>query len=392
MLNLQSAPTLSLYIHTPWCVRKCPYCDFNSHTIKDELPEEQYLQALLSDLEQDLPRVWGRRVQSIFIGGGTPSVLSADFYDRLFSALRALLMLSANAEITMEANPGTTDYAKFKGFHEAGINRISMGVQSFDDQHLKALGRIHNADEVLKAFEAARKAGFTNINLDLMFGLPAQTVQQGLSDIEQALQLQPEHLSYYQLTIEPNTLFHAQPPSLPDDDRIWEIQREAQQLMVEQGYAQYEVSAYARPSRQCVHNRNYWEFGDYLGIGAGAHSKLTDVNQQKIRRLVKEKHPREYLNKTAQSSAIISEQVLSRNDLALEFMMNALRLSEGFPVALFAERTGLPITVVGEPLQQAEHQGLIEWTLESIRPTEKGKWFLNDLLTLFLKNDVSEIA
>ena len=381
-------PPLSLYIHTPWCVRKCPYCDFNSHEIKQELNEKQYLQALLTDVEQDLPRVWGRRIQSIFIGGGTPSVLSPDFYDRLFSALRALLMVSANAEITMEANPGTTDYARFRGFRGAGINRLSMGVQSFDDQHLKALGRIHNADEVLKAFDAARQAGFTNINLDLMFGLPGQTVQQGLSDIEQALRLQPEHLSYYQLTIEPNTLFHAQPPSLPDDDRIWGIQRKAQLRMTEQGYAQYEVSAYARPSRQCLHNRNYWEFGDYLGIGAGAHSKLTDVNQQKIHRLVKEKHPREYMSKTAQSGAIISEQVLSRDDLALEFMMNALRLSDGFPVTLFAERTGLPITVVEEPLQQAEHQGLIEWTLDIIRPTEKGKWFLNDLLALFLKDDV----
>ncbi len=390
MLNLISPPPLSLYIHTPWCVQKCPYCDFNSHAIKDDLPEEQYFQALLNDLEQDLPRVWGRRVQNIFIGGGTPSVLSPNFYDRLFSALRALLMVSANAEITMEANPGTTDYARFRGFRDAGINRLSMGVQSFDDQHLKALGRIHNANEVLKAYEAARKAGFTNINLDLMFGLPAQTVQQGLNDIEQALRLQPEHLSYYQLTIEPNTLFHAQPPVLPEDDNIWEIQHEAQQRMAEQGYAQYEVSAYARPSCQCSHNRNYWEFGDYLGIGAGAHSKLTDVNQQKIHRLVKEKHPREYLHKTAQSGAIISEQVVSRKDLALEFMMNALRLSEGFPVALFAERTGLPITVVEEPLQQAEHQGLIEWTLDTIRPTEKGKWFLNDLLALFLKDDVSE--
>jgi putative oxygen-independent coproporphyrinogen III oxidase len=389
MLNLTAPPPLSLYIHTPWCVQKCPYCDFNSHTIKGDLPEEEYLQALLNDLEQDLPRVWGRRVQSIFIGGGTPSVLSADFYDRLFSALRALLMINANAEITMEANPGTTDYARFRGFRDAGINRLSMGVQSFDDWHLKALGRIHSAEEVLKAFEAARQAEFTNINLDLMFGLPAQTVQQGLSDIEQALRLQPEHLSYYQLTIEPNTLFHAQPPALPEDDNIWEIQHEAQQRMADAGYAQYEVSAYAEIGRQCLHNRNYWEFGDYLGIGAGAHSKLTDVNQQKITRLIKEKHPREYLNKAAQSGAIISEQELSRNDLAIEFMMNALRLSEGFPVTLFNERTGLPITVVEEPMQRAEQQGLIEWTLDTIRPTEKGKWFLNDLLELFLRDEES---
>ena len=387
MLNLKSPPPLSLYIHTPWCVHKCPYCDFNSHAIKAQLPEEEYLKALLNDLEQDLPRIWGRKVQSIFIGGGTPSVLSSDFYEQLFSALRALVMISANAEITMEANPGTTDYEKFKGFREAGINRLSIGVQSFDDQQLQVLGRIHSADEVLKAFEAARKSGFSNINLDLMFGLPAQTVRQGLRDVEQALQLQPEHLSYYQLTIEPNTLFHNKPPALPDDDRIWEIQHEAQQRMAAHGFSQYEVSAYAKSNRQCFHNRNYWEFGDYLGIGAGAHSKLTDVNQQKITRLIKEKHPREYLDKTAQAEAIISEQVLSRSDLAVEFMMNALRLSEGFPVVLFSERTGLPITAVEEPLRRAEQRGLIDWSLDTISPTDKGKLFLNDLLALFLTDE-----
>jgi len=368
-------------------VRKCPYCDFNSHAIKDDVPERQYLQALLRDLEQDLPLVWGRRVQSVFIGGGTPSVLSPEFYDQLFSALRALVMISANAEITMEANPGTTDYEKFKGFRDAGINRLSMGVQSFDDQQLQALGRIHNATEVLKAFESARKAGFSNINLDLMFGLPGQTVQQGLEDVERALQLQPEHLSYYQLTIEPNTLFHAKPPVLPDDDRIWEIQHEAQQRMTTQGYLQYEVSAYAKANRQCFHNRNYWEFGDYLGIGAGAHSKLTDVNQQKISRLIKEKHPREYLSKASQASVVVNEQVLRRNDLAVEFMMNALRLTQGFPVALFSERTGLPISVVEEPLREAEQRGLIVWSLDTIEPTDKGKLFLNDLLALFLGSD-----
>ncbi|WP_455208143.1 radical SAM family heme chaperone HemW [Kaarinaea lacus] len=386
MLNLKSPPPLSLYIHTPWCVRKCPYCDFNSHAIKDQLPEEEYLKALLNDLEEDLPKVWGRRVQSIFIGGGTPSVLSPEFYDRLFSALRALVMINANAEITMEANPGTTDFAKFKGFRETGINRLSIGVQSFDDEKLQVLGRIHNANDVLNAFDAARQAGFTNINLDLMFGLPAQSVQQGLRDIEQALLLQPEHLSYYQLTIEPNTFFYNRPPSLPEDDLIWEIQHEAQLRIAENGFTQYEVSAYAQPNKRCAHNRNYWEFGDYLGIGAGAHSKLTDVNQQKIIRLIKEKHPREYLSKVSQSSLIIDEKTLNQNDLAIEFMMNALRLSAGFPVALFSERTGLPITVVEEPLQRAEQQGLIEWTMDTIRPTEKGLLFLNDLLGLFLRD------
>jgi oxygen-independent coproporphyrinogen-3 oxidase len=384
MLNLISPPPLSLYIHTPWCVRKCPYCDFNSHAIKGELPEAQYLQALLSDLERDLPRIWGRRVQSVFIGGGTPSVLSPEFYERLFSSLRAMLVINANAEITMEANPGTIDYERFKGFREAGVNRLSIGVQSFNDQHLRALGRIHNASEAVKAFETARNAGFANINLDLMFGLPSQSVEEGLRDIEEALALKPEHLSYYQLTIEPNTFFHAQPPVLPDDDLIYEMQHEAQQRIAGRGFGQYEISAYAKPGKRCAHNCNYWEFGDYLGIGAGAHGKLTDVNQRKIIRLIKEKHPREYLCKVAQSGAIVSEDVLSRHDLAFEFMLNALRLTEGFPAALFSERTGLQISVVEAPLRQAEQQGLIEWNLYTIKPTDKGQLFLNNLLELFL--------
>ncbi|MCI0504887.1 MAG: radical SAM family heme chaperone HemW [Gammaproteobacteria bacterium] len=385
MLNLISPPPLSLYIHIPWCVQKCPYCDFNSHAIKSELPEAQYLQALLNDLEQDLPRIWGRRVQSVFIGGGTPSVLSPEFYERLFSALRALLAVNVNAEITLEANPGTIDYERFKGFREAGINRLSIGVQSFNDRHLQSLGRIHSANQAIKAFEVARNAGFTNINLDLMFGLPSQSVEEGLRDIEQALMLNPEHFSYYQLTIEPNTFFHAKPPSLPDDDLIYEMQQEAQQRIAGRGFEQYEISAYAKPGKRCAHNCNYWEFGDYLGIGAGAHSKLTDVAQQKIIRLVKEKHPREYLSKAAQSGVIISEHVLNRHDLAIEFMLNALRLTEGFPAVLFSERTRLPITVVEAPLRQAEQQGLIEWGLHTVRPTDKGKLFLNNLLELFLQ-------
>ena len=288
MLNLISVPPLTLYIHTPWCVQKCPYCDFNSHAIKATVPEKDYLQAVLSDLEQDLPRVWGRRVQSVFIGGGTPSALSPEFYDRLFSELRALLMINATAEITMEANPGTVDYEKFKEFRETGINRLSMGIQSFEDQHLQILGRIHNSKDAFKAFELARKAEFENINLDLMFGLPSQSEEQALNDVNQAITLGPEHLSYYQLTIEPNTFYYAHPPILPDNDLIFHMQKEAQQMLAEHEYLQYEVSAYSRTGKQCMHNRNYWEFGDYLGIGAGAHGKLTDVNQQKISRLVKE--------------------------------------------------------------------------------------------------------
>ena len=384
MLNLQSAPPLSLYIHTPWCVQKCPYCDFNSHAVKDSVPEQDYLQALLSDLEQDLPRIWGRRVMSVFIGGGTPSVMSPDFYDRLFSELRARIMLGANAEITMEANPGTMDYEKFKAYRESGINRLSIGVQSFNNDHLKILGRIHDSTQAYKAIDTARQAGFDSINLDFMFGLPQQTVEKALQDVDQALAFKPEHLSYYQLTIEPNTYFFSHTPELPNDDLIWEIQSESQQRISDAGFKQYEVSAYAQPRRECMHNRNYWEFGDYLGIGAGAHSKLTDVNQRAIFRLVKEKHPREYINKATASSAIIDEKNLSRDDLAIEFMLNALRLSEGFSTQMFTERTGLPISIVEQSLQQAEEQGFISWELNSITPTDKGKLFLNNLLELFL--------
>ena len=387
MLNLSAPPPLTLYIHTPWCVQKCPYCDFNSHAIKNGIPEKQYLQALLSDLQQDLPLVWGRWVQSVFIGGGTPSVLSADFYDRLFSELRALLMIGANAEITMEANPGTVDYEKFQGFREAGINRLSIGVQSFNDQHLRQLGRIHSGGEAGDAFVAARSAGFDNINLDLMFGLPGQTHQQAISDINHALALAPEHLSYYQLTIEPNTFFASKPPHLPEDDESWQIQRDAQQLMDARGYAQYEVSAYAQAGRRCHHNENYWQFGDYLGIGAGAHSKLTDLNQRKLLRLVKEKHPRDYMEKATGSSPVIETKTLQRADIALEFMMNALRLSQGFSSQLFEERTGLPISSVERPLHEAEQKGLIQWDIHTIKPTERGRYFLNELLGLFLPDN-----
>ena len=368
----------------PWCAQKCPYCDFNSHAIKEPVPEQAYLQALLNDLEQDLPRIWGRRVMSVFIGGGTPSVMSPDFYDRLFSELRARIMLSANAEITMEANPGTIDYENFSGYREAGINRLSIGVQSFENDQLQALGRIHDSTQARRAIEIAREAGFKNLNLDLMFGLPAQSINQALNDIEQALEYAPEHLSYYQLTIEPNTYFYSKPPELSDDDLTWEIQKEAQSRIADAGYTQYEVSAYARNGRECYHNRNYWEFGDYLGIGAGAHSKLTDVNQGTVMRLVKEKHPREYINKAATPSVIISEQSLKKDDLTVEFMLNALRLCNGFETSLFSERTGLPISVVEKPLQRAEQLGLISWDMKKIVPTEKGKLFLNDLLELFL--------
>jgi len=324
---------------------------------------------------------------SVFIGGGTPSVMSPDFYDRLFSELRARLMFGANIEITMEANPGTIDYENFKGYREAGVNRLSIGIQSFNNDHLKNLGRIHDSEQACKAIEIARKAGFDNLNLDLMFGLPTQSVQQSLEDIEKALAFKPEHLSYYQLTIEPNTYFYSHTPALPDDDLIWEMQKEAQLRIADAGFKQYEISAYARPRHECNHNRNYWEFGDYLGIGAGAHSKLTDVNQRAIFRLIKEKHPREYIDKSATASRIVNEQSLTRNDLGIEFMLNALRLCSGFPAQLFTERTGLPIAAVEEVLKNAEQQGLIKWDIHLITPTEKGKLYLNNLLEMFLPED-----
>ncbi|MGD8558717.1 MAG: radical SAM family heme chaperone HemW [Gammaproteobacteria bacterium] len=384
MLNLKTPPPLSLYVHIPWCVKKCPYCDFNSHPLRDTIDENRYLEALLRDLEQGLERIWGRRVVSVFIGGGTPSTMSPDFYDQLLSALRARLMLNADAEITLEANPGTVDMERFQGFRAAGINRLSIGVQSFNDTQLQQLGRIHSGNEAQAALEAARAAGFDNINLDLMYGLPGQTRDDAIQDIKRALQLAPEHLSYYQLTIEPNTLFASQPPALPDDDERWDMQVQAQQLIGEQDYHQYEVSAYAKPGRQCMHNRNYWEFGDYLGIGAGAHSKLTDVNAQSVVRLAREKHPRDYMTKALEASPLIEEKTLSRGDLPLEFMMNALRLSEGFSTQMFEERIGLPITVAGDALQQAEQKELIQWDIHTIKPTERGFRFLDDLVAMFL--------
>jgi len=384
MLNLSAPPPLSLYIHTPWCIKKCPYCDFNSHEIKQELNEKTYLQALLTDVEKDLPRVWGRRINSVFIGGGTPSVLSPDFYHRLFSDLRALFQLSANAEITMEANPGTVDAGYFREYKESGINRLSIGIQSFNNKQLQLLGRIHDSDLAKDAIEIARKAGFDNLNLDLMFGLPSQAISDAENDLQLALSFLPEHISYYQLTIEPNTYFYTHKPQVPDDDTCWEMQKLAMDLLADNAYMQYEVSAYAKKGRQCVHNRNYWEFGDYLGIGAGAHSKLTDVNQKAVYRFVKEKHPRTYMENVSNDRRIISEQSLSSRELAFEFMMNALRLNEGFAVQLFTERTGLAIKVIEKELQSAESQGLIDWGINSIVPTEKGRLFLNNLLELFV--------
>jgi oxygen-independent coproporphyrinogen-3 oxidase len=382
MLNFASLPPLSLYVHIPWCVRKCPYCDFNSHEVRAKIPEPEYIDALLRDLEQDLPRVWGRIVHTIFIGGGTPSLFSPEAIDRLLSGIRARLPLDQNPEITLEANPGTVELERFQGFRAAGVNRLSIGIQSFDEEKLKALGRIHGREEALRAAEAARAAGFDNFNLDLMFGLPGQTVEQALTDMRTAMALRPTHLSAYQLTIEPNTLFHARPPTLPDDDTAWEMQNQLQTELAAADYRQYEVSAYARPGYECRHNLNYWKFGDYLGIGAGAHAKITD--RTGITRLWKVKHPNEYLSAAGTPESIGGEQKLSRHDAVAEFMLNALRLVDGFPSPLFQERAGLPISACEAKLTLAENQGLIDWDTRTIRPTPQGRRFLNNLLELFV--------
>ena len=371
----------------PWCVRKCPYCDFNSHALPDaqqeKLPEFEYVEALIRDLEQDLPRVWGRSVTSIFFGGGTPSLFSAEAIDRLISELRARLNINVNAEITLEANPGTVEQQRFNEYRDAGINRLSIGVQSFNNDCLQALGRIHDRREAIRAAEIAHAAGFDNFNLDLMFALPGQTLSQAHEDIATAIDLEPTHISYYQLTLEPNTLFYAQPPKLPNDDLAWQIQSEGQELLAKAGYRQYEVSAYAKDKFQCAHNKNYWLFGDYLGIGAGAHGKITDASQQNITRLTKKRHPREYMESAGTPENIQSEKVVTRNEVGLEFMMNALRLTEGYESAIFTTHTGQAITLVERALREAEEKQLIVWGTERIKTTEKGQRFLDDLLTLF---------
>ena len=389
MFQFTALPPLSLYIHLPWCVRKCPYCDFNSHEVKSargDLPEAAYVDALLRDLEQDLPRAWGRRVVSVFIGGGTPSLFSPEALDRLLSGLRARLVINADAEITLEANPGTAEQEKFREYRALGINRLSIGVQSFHNDALQRLGRIHGRDEAIRAAEMAHAAGFDNFNLDLMFALPNQTPKQAAEDVATAIDLEPTHISYYQLTLEPNTLFHAQPPVLPDNDRAWQMQQAGQQQLGAANYGQYEVSAYAQPKRQCVHNLNYWQFGDYLGLGAGAHGKITDAAQQTIIRLAKHRHPQQFMETAGTEKSIQSERVLTRKDVGLEFMMNALRLNEGFEPALFAAHTGQQLGIVDSVLSKAEQAGLIERSLKLIRPTEKGRQFLDDLLTMFIED------
>lgn len=384
MLQFHALPPLALYIHLPWCVRKCPYCDFNSHPLPEEFPETAYIDALIRDLEQDLPRIWGRRIHSIFMGGGTPSLFSPESLDRLLSALRARLSWAPQVEITLEANPGTVEQGRFTEFRSLGINRLSLGIQSFNDEALKNLGRIHSSQEACQAIAMAHTAGFDNINLDLMFGLPGQTETQALADITTAISFAPSHISHYQLTIEPHTYFYRYPPSLPSEEGIDTWQEACQTQLTHGGYGRYEVSAFAKKDRQCQHNLNYWRFGDYLGIGAGAHGKISDAMENRITRIWKIKHPSAYLTKAGTAEGIGGETILSPQEAAFEFMLNALRLTGGFPSRLFQERVGLPISVVEKALHQAETLELIEWDFQQIRPTEKGLSLLNELLQLFL--------
>ena len=379
-----SNPPLGLYIHLPWCEKKCPYCDFNSHQA-DSIPEQAYILALLNDLEQELPLIWGRRIDSIFIGGGTPSLFSATAIEQLFSGLRSLLNFAPAIEITMESNPGSADAENYQGYREAGVNRLSIGVQSFNDQHLKVLGRVHDGAQARRAFTIARNAGFDNINLDLMFGLPAQSLGAASTDIEQAIALGPEHISLYQLTLEPNTLFHHQPPaSMPDDELCWEQQNSCQALLAKHHYHQYEVSAYCLDKHESQHNLNYWHFGDYLGIGAGAHGKITLGGENRVLRRVRQRHPRAYLEHSGKAR-ISSETVLDESDLLFEFMLNALRLKNGFETSLFRDNTGLSLNSLLPSLELARDKGLIEFNGQKIIPTELGFCHLNDLQGLFLQ-------
>ena len=380
MFNFTATPPLSLYIHIPWCVRKCPYCDFNSHEVRDEIPEAAYIDALIADLEQDLPAVWGRTVETVFFGGGTPSLFSPEGIDRLLADVRARIPLKPEAEITLEANPGTVDHARFKGFREAGINRLSIGIQSFQPDLLKKIGRIHSDTEAITAVEAAHQAGFKNFNLDLMFGLPGQTQKQALQDLQMARDLQPAHISWYELTIEPNTWFHRHPPQRPDDDTLWEMQQAGRTLLEAAGYQRYEVSAYARAQRQCRHNMNYWQFGDYLGIGAGAHAKISDAATQGITRTAKQRHPRNYLDNAHTNARISSITPITPADALLEFAMNALRLDRGFSPAAFTAATGLSYTRIESIVNKGVADGLLSHDGSVIRTTPKGQRYLNELL------------
>jgi oxygen-independent coproporphyrinogen-3 oxidase len=374
-------PPLALYIHIPWCLKKCPYCDFNSHEVAGDAPEAAYVDALLADLEFALPSIWGRKVVSIFIGGGTPSLFAPESIDRLLTAVRTRLAVDPDTEITMEANPGTFERERFRGFRAAGVTRLSLGVQSFDDGMLKAVGRVHGADEARRALAFALET-FPTVNADLMYALPGQSPEGALADVRTAIAAGAPHVSAYHLTLEPDTHFHKFPPRLPDDDVAADMQVAIEEALAGAGYEHYETSAFAKPGQRARHNLNYWTFGDYLGIGAGAHGKISF--RDRITREQRERKPQTYLRAALDGNAIQEARTVAENELPFEFMLNALRLIEGFPVSLFAQRTGLPITVIDRQLNEAESAGLLERDHAAIRPTEKGQRFLNDLIEPFL--------
>jgi putative oxygen-independent coproporphyrinogen III oxidase len=381
-LQLPALPPLSLYVHLPWCLRKCPYCDFNSHEIgAGELPEQRYLDALVADLESALPLVWGRPVHSVFFGGGTPSLFSPQAIDSVLGAIRARLPLEAQCEVTLEANPGTFEKDRFRAFRSAGVTRLSVGVQSFDDAHLKVLGRVHDRAQAIAAVEEAALA-FDTFNVDIMYALPGQTLEQMERDLAQALALLPPHISIYHLTIEPNTFFAKYPPRIPDDDSAYAMLDRITEMTAAAGMDRYEVSAYAKPGHRCWHNVNYWQFGDYLGLGAGAHSKLSFPHR--VVRQVRYREPKLYMEKALAGQPLAQDDEVARADLPFEFMLNALRLKEGVPLMYFCERTGLPLSAVEQPLREAERKGWVERKLGHVRPTPRGFDFLSDLQSLFL--------
>ena len=375
--------SLALYVHMPWCVRKCPYCDFNSHQLKSAAPDSSYVDALIRDLDLELPSVSGRRIDTVFFGGGTPSLFQPEDFSRLLGAFRQRIAFAEDVEITLEANPGTIERGRFAGYRDAGINRVSLGAQTFAPRALEALGRIHSADDTHRAVAELRAAKLDDFNLDLMYALPQQTHEEALEDVRIACALEPVHISYYQLTLEPGTVFHARPPQLPDEDAAWRIQTAGQKLLADAGYVQYEVSAYARPGKRCRHNLNYWLFGDYLGIGAGAHGKLSVELPQRILRTVKPKQPREYLEQIRRAGSGESSPIAAA-DLPFEFMLNALRLNEGFTVRDFRRRTGLEMASVERKLAEGEARGLLVRRADGWHPSELGRRFLNDLQVSFL--------
>jgi putative oxygen-independent coproporphyrinogen III oxidase len=377
-------PPLSLYVHLPWCVRKCPYCDFNSHALKGDLPGDEYVEALLKDLEQELPLVWGRPVHSIFFGGGTPSLFSAKQIAALMSGIRSRLPVSPEAEVTLEANPGTTEHDSFSAYREVGVNRVSLGVQSFNDDRLSDIGRIHGRAEVEQAVAAIHHSGIQNFNIDLMFALPGQSPGEALEDVRDAVACEPAHISHYQLTIEPNTVFHASPPVLPDEDSSWEMQQECGQALSQAGYEQYEISAWARPGSQCRHNLNYWRYGDFIGIGAGAHGKLTLPSEQTVRRRIRQRHPRSWMEGVWQGKGIIEDRALDQDERIFEFFLNQLRLRDGVQKSQLKPRAGVAWSEVAARVEAAIEKGLLRDDNELLSPTDLGWRFSNEIQAIFL--------